>query len=67
MTTHDEDRRWFHAHPERSYYARPATHDEIEDLREHGCFDGKRLAPGCYLFALFKIDRQTTTLDGRFA
>jgi hypothetical protein len=44
---------------------RPATHKELEELREAGCFDGKTLAPGCFIHALFHIDRVTTTLDGR--
>ncbi len=67
MTAHDDDRRWFKAHPDRTYHVRPATGGEIDDLREHGVLDDRRLAPGCFLFALFKIDRQTTTLEGRIA
>jgi hypothetical protein len=35
-------------------------------LRKAGCFDDKRLADNCFVFAMFRIDRKTTELDGRF-
>ena len=56
--------RWFGRNSSRCFHVRPATHGELEELREAGCFDGKTLAPVCFVHALFHIDRVTTTLDG---
>jgi hypothetical protein len=67
MTVHDDARAWFHAHPDRAYHCRLATPAEIDELREAGAFDQKRLEHGCFIFAMFHIDRRTTTLDGRLA
>jgi hypothetical protein len=61
-----DERRWFARNPDRTYRVRLANPDEIEGLREHGCFaDGIAIPPGCFIYAMFHIDRGTTMLDGR--
>jgi hypothetical protein len=46
------DRQWFCVHPVRFHRDRLATPTEIDDLREHGCFDGgARLADDCLIYA----------------
>jgi hypothetical protein len=50
MTVHDDERRWFAAHPDRNYRCRVATSAEVETVRSMGWFDnGQRLADGCFV------------------
>jgi hypothetical protein len=66
MTVHDDERRWFARNPDRTYRVRLAKPSELDTLRDAGWFpDGIRLEPGCFIYAMFHIDRETTTLDGR--
>jgi hypothetical protein len=68
MTVHDDECCWFARNPSRSFRCRLATLAEIDILRDAGWFpDGIRLEPGCFIYAMFHIDRETTTLDGRLA
>ncbi len=60
-------RAWFEAHPGRAYHVRPATHEEVAELRDAGMFDHKHLAPGCFIYALFKIDTRSLLIEGRLA
>jgi len=57
----------FRGHPERFHRCRLATPTEIEDLREHGCFDGGgRLADDCFIYALSRINRESGDLHRLF-
>jgi hypothetical protein len=60
MNPGSNDRQWFRVHPVRFHRGRLATPTEIEDLREHGCFDGgARLADDCLIYALSRINRES--------
>jgi hypothetical protein len=58
MTVTDDERAWFARNPTRSYRCRLSTPAEIDALRDMGWFDnGRRLAEGCFLHCLSRIDR----------
>jgi hypothetical protein len=61
------ERQWFRAHPERFHRGHLATPTEIEDLREHGCFDGgAKLDDDCFIYALSRINRESEDLHRLF-
>jgi hypothetical protein len=67
MNHGSNDRQWFRVHPVRFHRGRLATLTEIEDLREHGCFDGgARLADDCFIYALSRINRESRDLHRSF-
>jgi hypothetical protein len=61
------DRQWFKVNAARSYRARLATAQEIEDLHGSGAWPpGWTIDPACFAYAIIKADRERSGLDALY-
>ena len=64
--TDPNDWAWFREHQDRTHTARLATAVEIAKLQEHNGLDAASLAPGCFVYCVSRIKRQTVELQTLF-